>query len=104
MLITNVTISNVIWLTVGFGGQILFTGRFIIQWLYSEKHKRSLIPPSFWYLSVFGGIVLLTYAVHKKDPVFIAGQLFGLLVYSRNLYFVIQERKKLRTLSPKDHP
>lgn len=89
----NSSVINIIWLIIGFGGQVLFAGRFLVQWLYAEKHKRSLIPVSFWYLSILGGAVLLAYALHKRDPVFIAGQLFGVLVYSRNLYFIYKERK-----------
>ena len=84
---------DIIWLVIGFSGQILFSMRFILQWIYSEKYRKSIIPISFWYFSLLGGITLLAYAIHKKDPVFIAGQLFGVFVYSRNLYFIYRERK-----------
>jgi lipid-A-disaccharide synthase-like uncharacterized protein len=87
--------ASTLWLTIGFVGQALFSGRFLVQWLYSEKMKQSLIPTAFWYFSIAGGLVLLAYALHKQDPVFIAGQAFGLLVYFRNLYLLV-ENKKLR--------
>jgi lipid-A-disaccharide synthase-like uncharacterized protein len=83
-----------IWLGVGFGAQILFSSRFLIQWLASEKAGRSVIPVSFWYLSLGGGLLLLSYAIWRKDPVFILGQSTGIFIYSRNLYMIIRERKK----------
>jgi lipid-A-disaccharide synthase-like uncharacterized protein len=79
---------DVLWLMIGFGGQALFSGRFILQWLVSEYKKQSVIPIGFWYLSILGGLTLLAYAIHKKDPVFILGQLTGLFVYIRNLYLI----------------
>ncbi|HWU26712.1 MAG TPA: lipid-A-disaccharide synthase N-terminal domain-containing protein [Rhizomicrobium sp.] len=84
------------WLIVGFAGQALFASRFILQWFRSEMEGRSVIPLSFWYCSVGGGIVLLAYAVYKHDPVFILGQASGLFVYARNLYLIFRERKLLR--------
>lgn len=95
MIINSHTIINAIWLTVGFGGQVIFSMRFIVQWLHSERQKRSVIPLAFWYLSMFGSITLLAYAIHKRDPVFIVGQVFGILVYSRNLYFIYKEKQSL---------
>lgn len=85
-----------IWLAVGFAGQALFASRFLIQWFKSEMEGRSVIPLAFWYCSIGGGIVLLAYAIYKKDPVFIIGQASGLLVYSRNLYLIFRERSLLR--------
>jgi lipid-A-disaccharide synthase-like uncharacterized protein len=79
---------NTLLLAVGFVGQICFSCRFIVQWIASEREKKSIIPKSFWYLSVLGGSTLLVYAIFKKDPVFIMGQSTGLFVYFRNLYFV----------------
>lgn len=87
------TIINTIWLIIGFGGQAIFSMRFIVQWLSSERQKRSVIPLAFWYLSIFGAMTLLLYAIHKHDPVFIAGQAFGILVYSRNLWFIHKEKQ-----------
>lgn len=84
-----------VWLILGFAGQAMFSARFLVQWLYSERHKRSLIPVAFWYFSIAGGITLLIYAIHIGDPVFIVGQSVGALIYSRNLYFIHRERKVL---------
>jgi lipid-A-disaccharide synthase-like uncharacterized protein len=86
---------STLMLVIGFAGQFLFSMRFIIQWLYSEKQKKSVIPISFWYFSLFGGLLLLTYAIMKRDIVFIVGQSFGSFVYLRNLYFIRRNRQKL---------
>lgn len=80
------------WLAVGFAGQIAFTGRFVLQWLYSEYKKRSVIPVAFWYLSIIGSALLLAYAIYRQDPVFIAGQSFGFIVYLRNLQLIAKLR------------
>ena len=69
--------ESVLWIGIGFVGQALFSARFIVQWIASERAKRSLIPLAFWYFSLLGGVVLLSYAVHKRDPVFIVGQAAG---------------------------
>lgn len=83
-----------LWLTIGFIGQGLFSARFLVQWLASERQKRSVIPEAFWYLSLAGGLTLLIYAIHLKDPVFILGQSVGSFIYLRNLYFIRRKRKK----------
>ena len=75
------------WFALGLAGQGLFAGRFFAQWLASERLKRSVVPQAFWYLSLSGGLVLLVYAIHGRDPVFILGQGAGLLIYGRNLWF-----------------
>lgn len=80
------------WLLVGFGGQGLFFGRWIVQWLRSEREKESTIPLAFWYLSLIGGLITLVYAVHRQDPVFITGQAVGTLVYLRNLWLIHRVR------------
>ena len=85
-----------IWLAIGFAGQAMFASRFILQWFRSEMEGRSVIPISFWYCSVAGGVVLLAYAIYKRDPVFIIGQGSGLFVYGRNLYLIFRERTLLR--------
>ena len=77
-----------IMVIIGFGGQGLFAARFLIQWITSENAKKSVIPVAFWYFSITGGLVLLTYAIWRKDPVIIAGQSVGVLIYARNLYFI----------------
>jgi len=82
------------WVIIGFIGQGLFSARFIIQWIVSERKKQSIIPVGFWYFSLLGGVTLFAYAIHKEDPVFIVGQGAGLLVYSRNLYLI---RKRAKT-------
>jgi lipid-A-disaccharide synthase-like uncharacterized protein len=91
MILTRETL----WLLVGFAGQVAFTGRFVLQWLYSEYKKRSVIPVSFWYLSIVGSTLLLAYAIYREDPVFIAGQAFGSIVYFRNLQ-LIKKSKHLK--------
>lgn len=83
-----------VWLIVGFFGQGMFSMRFIIQWLKSERMKKSVIPVAFWYFSLAGGATLLAYAIHRRDPVFIVGQGAGLFIYGRNLYFIFRDRKK----------
>ena len=88
------TRSDVVWLAVGFAGQALFSFRFLVQWLKSERERRSVIPVAFWYFSLAGGATLLTYAIHRADPVFIVGQAAGLFIYGRNLYFVGRERRE----------
>lgn len=80
--------SETIWLCIGFIGQALFSARFFVQWLASEQQRRSVLPVAFWYFSLAGGIVLLSYALWRADPIFIIGQATGLLIYARNLYFV----------------
>jgi lipid-A-disaccharide synthase-like uncharacterized protein len=82
------------WVILGFAAQALFTMRFVVQWIASERAGRSVIPLAFWIFSIFGGLLLLVYALYRKDPVFIAGQAFGVFVYLRNLYFVMRERKQ----------
>lgn len=83
------------WLIIGFVGQALFGARFIIQWIVSEKKGESTIPLSFWYCSIGGAIVLLTYAIHRQDPVFIIGQSLGSIVYVRNLVLIDRKRKSM---------
>lgn len=80
------------WLIVGFAGQLFFTLRFVVQWIATEKKRESIIPVMFWYLSIIGSLLLLSYAVYRKDPVFILGQSTGVIVYLRNLYFIHKKR------------
>ena len=75
-------------LGVGLTGQALFSARFLVQWIASERQRRSVVPRQFWFFSVGGGLVLLAYAIYRGDPVFIIGQAAGLFVYLRNLYFI----------------
>ena len=89
-------LSNVeiFFLFVGFISQGLFASRFIYQWIYSEKRGESSIPLGFWYLSIFGGLGLLTYAIFRKDPVIIVGQLFGIFIYLRNLILIYKKNNE----------
>ena len=87
--------DTLIWIIIGFAGQALFSARFIVQWLASERVKRSIIPTAFWYFSLAGGLTLFAYAILKQDPVFIVGQGLGLIVYLRNLYLIRSGRQKV---------
>ena len=86
--------KELIWIIVGFVAQFMFMMRFIMQWIYSERARRSIVPEVFWYFSLLGGALLLAYAIHRTDPVFIAGQSLGLLIYSRTIYFIWREKKR----------
>jgi len=83
------------WVLVGFIAQILFTMRFLVQWIASERVGKSVIPLAFWWFSIGGGLLLLVYALYRRDPVFIAGQGFGVFVYVRNLHFVLRDRRRV---------
>ncbi|MHC5542678.1 lipid-A-disaccharide synthase N-terminal domain-containing protein [Singulisphaera rosea] len=83
-----------IWVKIGFLGQAVFTARFLVQWLASEKKRDSVIPVAFWWLSLLGGATLLVYAIHRRDPVIIVGQAMGLVVYVRNLMLVARARQR----------
>ena len=85
---------DTVWLIIGFVGQAAFALRFLVQWLHSERYGRSLIPIAFWYFSLAGGIILFSYALHRRDPVFILGQCTGVFIYSRNLQLVYRERRQ----------
>jgi lipid-A-disaccharide synthase-like uncharacterized protein len=80
--------ADLLWLGIGLLGQALFSARFLVQWIASERRKRSVVPLAFWYFSVGGGVTLLAYAIYRRDPVFILGQGAGLFVYARNLWLI----------------
>lgn len=82
------------WAALGFLAQALFSARFVVQWIASERARRSIIPMAFWWFSIAGGTLLFVYSLHRKDPVFIAGQGGGLLIYARNIMFVLRERRR----------
>ena len=86
--------AGYMWVVFGFIAQSMFFLRFFVQWLASEKRKQSVIPTSFWWLSLFGGIMLLVYAIYRKDPVFIVGQATGIFIYVRNLWFIYGSDKQ----------
>ncbi|WKJ89365.1 lipid-A-disaccharide synthase N-terminal domain-containing protein [Methylomonas montana] len=85
--------NDIIWLSIGLVGQTLFMMRFIVQWIHSERHQKSVIPISFWYFSLSGGIIVLAYGIHRVDPVIILGQLPGTFVYARNLMLIRREHR-----------
>lgn len=82
------------WVALGFIAQAMFTMRFLLQWIASERAGRSVFPITFWFFSIGGGLLLLVYALYRRDPVFIAGQAFGVFVYARNLYFELRDRRR----------
>lgn len=83
--------TEIIWVSIGFFGQSLFFGRWVIQWWTSERHNESRVPIAFWYMSLIGGLITLAYAIYRKDPVFIAGQCVGAVVYIRNLMLIFRK-------------
>ena len=89
-----------IWLAIGFLGQGLFFGRWVIQWIASERKAESQVPISFWYMSLIGGLITLAYAIYREDPVFIAGQSIGSIVYIRNLMLISRANQANRPISP----
>ena len=82
------------WVMLGLVGQLVFAGRFIVQWIASEKARKSVVPLAFWYLSIIGGAILFAYAVYRQDPVFIFGQSMGLFIYLRNLWLIHAEKQR----------
>jgi len=91
------------WMILGFFAQGCFTMRFVVQWLASERAKRSVVPIAFWFFSLGGGVLLLIYAIQRKDPVFIAGQGFGLVVYLRNLWLIYRDLARNKAGISKSH-
>jgi lipid-A-disaccharide synthase-like uncharacterized protein len=89
-----------IWLGIGFLGQGMFFGRWVIQWIASEKKAESQVPVSFWYMSLIGGFITLAYAIYRRDPVFIAGQAIGSIVYVRNLMLISRASQANRPINP----
>ena len=85
------TRTELIWVAFGLFGQLLFTGRFLVQWIASERARKSVMPVAFWYFSISGGLVLLAYAIYRADPVFILGQALGVVIYARNLWLIRNE-------------
>ena len=85
--------GQTVWLRIGFLGQTLFSARFVIQWLASERMRRSVVPHAFWWFSLAGGVTLLAYALWRGDPVFVLGQGLGLFVYLRNLMLIRRHRR-----------
>ena len=92
--------TETIWLAIGFLGQGLFFGRWVIQWIASERKAESQVPIAFWYMSLIGGLITLAYAIYRKDPVFISGQGIGTFVYIRNLVLISRARQSNHPVSP----
>lgn len=91
----NVTNTrDLIWVGVGLLAQLMFSMRFLIQWIASEKSRKSVMPVAFWYFSLFGGLTLLAYGFYRGEPAIILGQLFGTVVYARNLWLIHAEKAR----------
>ncbi len=88
----NTPTAELVWIGIGLAAQLMFSARFLVQWIASEKAKASVMPVAFWYFSLAGGLMLFAYAVYRMDPVFILGQAFGVVVYSRNLFLLHKSR------------
>ena len=99
------TKTEIIWVAIGFLGQGLFFGRWVIQWIASERKAESRVPVAFWYMSLVGGLITLAYAIYRRDPVFIAGQSIGALVYIRNLMLIYRQgtRPAAESVQPAAH-
>lgn len=91
--------TELVWLAIGLSAQMMFSMRFILQWLASERARRSIVPEAFWYFSFAGGLMLLAYAIYRMDPVFILGQGGGLLIYARNIHFIWRGKSDDRPLA-----
>ena len=85
--------TEIIWLGIGFSAQLMFSMRFIVQWIASERARQSIVPEIFWYFSFAGGAMLFAYALYRVDPVFILGQGMGLLIYARNIHFIWRQKR-----------
>jgi len=82
-----------IWVAIGLSGQLLFSGRWLVQWITSERARRSVIPIAFWYFSVAGSLTLLAYALYRMDPVFVLGHVANSVIYVRNLVLLMREKR-----------
>jgi len=85
--------GNPSWFIVGLTGQMVFGARFVLQWLVSEYKKRSHVPIAFWYISVVGSLILLSYSIHRRDLVFMLGLSLNTLIYVRNLHLIYKHAK-----------
>lgn len=98
----NISTTELVWVTLGLVAQLMFTMRFVVQWIASERARRSVMPEAFWYFSFLGGAMLLAYAIYRVDPVFILGQATGLFIYSRNIFFIWLGKREVSSPSAKD--
>lgn len=90
----SISTTELVWLGIGFVAQLMFSMRFILQWIASERAKRSIVPEVFWYFSLVGGAMLLAYAIYRFDPVFMLGQAMGLLIYARNIHLIWKQKNE----------
>lgn len=86
------TVVELWWVLFGLSAQLMFTARFLLQWIASERARQSVVPVAFWYFSLVGGLMLFAYALYRKDPVFVLGQSLGVVIYSRNLWLIYANR------------
>ncbi|MER5173339.1 lipid-A-disaccharide synthase N-terminal domain-containing protein [Thioclava sp. GXIMD2076] len=86
--------TELAWVLFGLAAQLMFTARFLVQWIASEKAQDSVMPVTFWYFSLLGGVMLLSYAIYRHDPVFVLGQSLGVVIYSRNLWLIYAKRRR----------
>lgn len=91
------TPDELLWLSIGLFGQAMFSARWLLQWLVTERSRRSTVPVTFWYLSLVGGLFVMTYGLHRMDPVILIGQ-FGVIIYARNVFFIRREQSELATV------
>ncbi|EKE70140.1 Lipid A biosynthesis protein [Celeribacter baekdonensis B30] len=102
MLMNMLHVDSVVelwWVVFGLAAQLMFTARFLLQWIASERAKDSVMPVAFWYFSLIGGVMLLAYALYRRDPVFILGQALGVFIYARNLWLIYAKRRAQPTPS-----
>ena len=92
--------SEEAWVAIGLIGQAMFFGRFVVQWIASERAGRSVIPFAFWFFSVAGGLIVLVYAIYRLDPVFIIGNTTGLFIYGRNIFLIVREKRNATPVNP----
>ena len=90
----STSVTEIVWLSVGLLAQLMFSMRFIVQWIASERARQSIVPEVFWYFSLAGGALLFAYAVYRMDPVFMLGQGSGLLIYARNIHLITKEKER----------
>jgi len=91
----SVSTTELVWLSIGLLAQLMFSMRFIVQWIASERAKQSIVPEMFWYFSLVGGAMLFAYAIYRLDPVFMLGQGMGLLIYARNIQFILRGKREI---------
>ena len=95
---------EIIWLGIGLAAQLMFSMRFIVQWIASERARQSIVPEVFWYFSFMGGALLFAYSIYRMDPVFILGQGMGLLIYARNIDLIWQKKRHTTILGEATRP